>query len=124
MRPRSRSLLLVLPALLGWAPRALAAQLSAPTSLAATSQPATSIRLAWVGNNKSPAEDGFIIERSLSATTGFVTVGTAAKDATSYVDAGLTWGVVYYYRVATKRTSQLSSYSNVANATAQDLTAP
>src|SRR4030095_8715717 len=109
--------------LFGCASSALA-PLSAPTSLAATSNSATSIRLTWVDTQNNPAEDGFTIERSLSATSGFALVTTTGPNATSFINNGLSTGTTYYYRVLTKRGGQTSAYSNVASAQPRDTTAP
>jgi hypothetical protein len=109
--------------LLGCVSSALAA-LGAPTNLAATGNSATSVRLTWVDTNGNPAEDGFIIERSLSATSGFAVITTTGPNATSFIDNGLSTGTTYYYRVRAKRAQQTSAYTNVASATPRDTTAP
>jgi fibronectin type 3 domain-containing protein len=95
---------------------AQAATLGAPTSLTASATSTTSIRINWVDNlSSSPNEDGFSIERSVSATTGFVVVATTLPNATTYQNFGLVTGTLYYYRVRAFSGQVFSSYSNVVS---------
>ena len=89
---------------------------AAPTSLTATAISDTEINLAWTDNQGSPAEDGFKIERKAGAGA-FVQVGTAASNATSYADSGLTASTLYTYRVRAYRGTKNSGYSNEASDT-------
>jgi hypothetical protein len=84
----------------------------------------TSVRLNWVDTQKSPTEDGFSVERSLSATTGFTVVATTVANATTYTNGGLVTGTTYYYRVRTVRGGQVSAYSTVVSARPLDATPP
>src|SRR5262245_66109785 len=74
-----------------------AAQLDAPSSLAATSTASSQINLTWV--DSSASENGFAIERSNDPITGFAHVGTDSRNIASYLDLGLTPSTTYYYRV-------------------------
>ena len=56
----------------------------------------TEIALTWTD---VATETGYRIERSDDGGTGWVTVGTAGQDVTSFTDAGLTPGTGYAYRV-------------------------
>ena len=56
----------------------------------------TEIALMWTD---VATETGYRIERSDDGGTGWVTVGTAGQDVTSFTDAGLTPGTGYAYRV-------------------------
>ena len=92
-----------------------AAELEAPSSLSASPSSASTIGLSWVEVNST--ENGHSIERSGNATSGFVVVGSTAKNVTTFQDAGLTAGTAYYYRVrATGRRGTFSAYSGVATA--------
>jgi len=98
--------------------------LGTPGSLTATVVSTTSVRLNWVDTQKSPTEDGFSVERSVSATSGFTVVATTGANATSYTNGGLATGTTYYYRVRTVRGGQASPYSNVVSARPSDATPP
>jgi len=87
----------------------------APTSLAAVTNSFSQITLTWTDNSNN--ETGFIIERSLSSSSGFAQVATVGSNITNYVNTGLTSGTIYYYRVAANNSAGTSAYSNVANAT-------
>ncbi len=89
--------------------------LTTPTGLTATAAGKTQINLSWSDSNSD--ETGFRIERSADGTTGWSQVGTAAANATSFSDTGLTAGTTYYYRVLAVRNLETSAASNVANAT-------
>jgi len=91
-----------------------AATVSPPTSLSATALSTTEISLSWGDPNTS--EDGTYIERSLSATSGFVVIATVGQNVTSYRNTGLTAGRIYYYRVQAFDRHRRSSYSNTASA--------
>src|SRR5262245_41334255 len=97
-----------------------AAQLDAPSSLAATSTASSQINLTWV--DSSASENRFAIERSNDPITGFAHVGTVSRNIASYLDLGLTPSTTYYYRVrAIAPGGAVSSYSNVASATTLNL---
>jgi hypothetical protein len=66
--------------------------LGTPGSLTATVVSTTSVRLNWVDTQKSPTEDGFSVERSVSATSGFTVVATTGANATCYTNGGLVTG--------------------------------
>ena len=60
----------------------------------------TWIHLKWKDNSSD--EDEFVIERSTSQDGPFSVVGSVGANDTSFVDAGLTSGTTYYYRVQAK----------------------
>ncbi len=98
---------------------------SAPTSLSATPASMIRINLGWVDTSLN--ETGFKIYRSLSSTTGFSQIGTAAANAVSYSDASLpcsTTPVPYYYRVRAYNEEGDSPESNTSSATPLVCTAP
>ena len=92
---------------------------SLPGNLRATSPSNNEIDLSWTASVETGgAISQYLVERCLGANcTNFSQVGTSAS--TQYFDTGLTSGNTYNYRVRAKdATSNLSPYSNVANATA------
>src|SRR5687767_5295451 len=96
--------------------RLSAADLFAPGSLAASASSSTTVDLSWSDGNSS--ETGHSVERSSHPLSGFVVVGSAGKNATSFRDVGLAPATAYYYRVrATGRRGAVSPYSAVAGAT-------
>src|SRR5688500_601773 len=112
----TRPALAVVGFLWGWA--ALAAppsSLSRPSTLSASGVSTSEIQLVW--NDPNTTENGYQIERSPNGVTGFVLVGSVAKNATSYVNSGLSPATVYFYRVrATGKQNSVSPYSPVASA--------
>jgi hypothetical protein len=70
---------------------------AAPSGLVATSVSSSKLGLAWVDNSNN--ETAFEIWRSLSATTGFTTVGIAPSGATGYTDSLLNAATRYYYQI-------------------------
>ncbi|HET7091835.1 MAG TPA: hypothetical protein VFI22_00105, partial [Thermomicrobiales bacterium] len=69
---------------------------AAPQNLAARAAGTAVIHLSW---NDSAGETGFIIDRSLDGTTGWVQVGVASAGTLSFDDAGLAPATKYFYRV-------------------------
>ena len=53
--------------------------------------------LAWTDNSNN--ETSFEIWRSTDPNTGFITVGNAPANATSYQDSSLTGNTTYYYKI-------------------------
>jgi fibronectin type 3 domain-containing protein len=93
---------------------ALAPVLSAPSGLNATGG-RNQIVLVWADNSSD--ETGFQIEASDNGTSGWTTITSVGANTTTYTDIGLDDSQQVYYRVVTKRGSELSEPSNVANAT-------
>jgi len=91
-----------------------AAPLPAPTSLAAGALSGGRIRLTWA--QSSTTESGFAIERSLSASSGWLQIATVGPNITTYTDSGLNSLTTYYYRVRAFSASASSAYSNIASA--------
>lgn len=86
---------------------------AAPASLTTTTASGSQIALAWI--DQSGGTTSFSIERSPDGSTGWTVVGTTAPGVTSFLDAGLTAGNIYFYRV--QATNGLySDYSNTASA--------
>jgi hypothetical protein len=90
---------------------------AAPSGLTATAVSSSRIDLTWADNSGN--ENGFRIQRSLSATSGFTQIATRAANATSYSSTGLAADTTYYYRVKAYNSAGNSGYSNTASATTQ-----
>lgn len=84
----------------------------APTNLQATAVSTSSINLTWTDN--SDDEQGFVIERSLNASSGFSEIATVTTDETTYAVTDLSLGTTYYFRVCAYNSVGNSNYSNVS----------
>ncbi len=91
------------------------AQPAAPSGFAASTLSTTSALLSWSDNSTN--ETGFQVERSTSATTGFVLVATTAANAISYINTGLTSGTQYYYRIRATNAAGQSAYTTASATT-------
>jgi YD repeat-containing protein len=85
-----------------------------PANLAASAVSTSQINLTW---SSSSNHTGYILERSLTSSSGFAPIATPAANATSYSDMLLTASTTYYYRIKSTNGTQQSAYSNVASAT-------
>lgn len=93
----------------------LAAQLPAPSNLAATPNGIKRIDLTWSDN--STGETNFRVERSTN-NIKFSRIATVGAGVTSYSNTGVRRGKTYYYRVRANGSPVNSEYSNTATATA------
>jgi hypothetical protein len=64
-------------------------------------------------------ETGYRVERSLDGTTDWVELATTGQDVTTYVNATLSSGTTYYYRIIATNAGGDSAPSNVASATTE-----
>ena len=90
---------------------------TAPSSLNATAFSSSRIDLSWMDNSGN--EDGFKVERSATAGTGFVQIATVGANTTAYSSTGLSASTTYHYRVLAYNLGGDSAPSNEANATTQ-----
>lgn len=97
---------------IGLAPAALAA--NAAIGLYALPTATDHSRLSWLDPNAD--ETGFRVERSPSGTV-WAPVGAAGANDTEFVDAALSAGTVYYYRLVTLTAGGDGDASNIATAT-------
>lgn len=88
---------------------------SPPTTLSAVAASSTRIDLTWT--DTSSDELNFEIERSTDSGATFIPIGTAAANATTYADTGLTASTSYSYRVRASNGAGASAFSNIASAT-------
>ena len=89
---------------------------AAPSGLAASASSSSQINLTWTDNSNN--ESGFNIERSTDGSN-FSPLATAAANATSYSNTGLTASTTYRYRVFATNATGSSTASNTASATTQ-----
>jgi M6 family metalloprotease-like protein len=94
---------------------ALPVAIMAPTGLSAGAGATNRIDLAWTDNSAN--ETGFVIERSATSGSGFAAIGTAAANATTYLDSTVSAASTYYYRVSATNTTASSTPSAEASAT-------
>jgi hypothetical protein len=95
---------------------------AAPSGLTATAASATQVNLTWTNNATN--QTGFRIDRATdSGFTQNVVSQTAGASAVSFVDAGLTAGTTYFYRVEATNAAGASSPSNTASITTPTLPA-
>jgi hypothetical protein len=101
----------------------------APTGLTATPAPGSAtalpaIALAWTGNGSRPPATSHLLQRATDATfTAGLTEITVAATATRYIDATVTPGVTYHYRIRAENAVSCSAWSNTVPAAVQ-LTSP
>ena len=87
---------------------------TAPTSLDISGISASEVYLTWT--DTSTEEEGFIIERSLDGTT-YSVVANNSRNATAFLDSGLTSDTTYYYRVSATNSQGASATTSGSGAT-------
>ncbi len=92
-----------------------------PIGLGASPVSSSQIKVVW---SDVAGETGYKVERSISATTGFVQVNAPAANVTSFTDSGLTGSTTYYYRLRAANGTANSGYSVVVNAKTQAVVTP
>ncbi|MBL0339696.1 MAG: fibronectin type III domain-containing protein [Bacteroidetes bacterium] len=94
----------------------------APSNLSAIASGSSVINLSWTDNATN--ETSYLVQRSLLAGSGFVTIATLPANSTTYSNTGLAGSTTYYYRIKASNSTGTSANSNVANATTAPLTIP
>jgi hypothetical protein len=89
---------------------------AAPTALSAGPDK-KAVALRWTDNSND--ETAFLVERSTTATGGFVQIGSVGVNTVSYVDATALRRTTYFYRVRAAGGTARSAYTNVAGARAK-----
>jgi hypothetical protein len=74
----------------------------------------TNVTLGWTDNATN--ESGFIVERSLSATSGFAQIANTGANGNSFVDTSVTRKKTYFYRVKAVNAQGASAFSSVVSA--------
>ncbi|MBC8465625.1 fibronectin type III domain-containing protein, partial [bacterium] len=86
-----------------------------PSELTATRASEFMVWLNWTDN--SEVEDGFEIQKSLSAEDGFVTVITTAADAAAYLVEDLEMNTPHFFRIRSVKGLQASNWTEDVTAT-------
>jgi hypothetical protein len=92
---------------------------AAPTGLAANAVSTSQINLSWSDNSDN--EQGFIIESSVDGNSGWTEIASVSTDVNTYSDTGLDAGSTYFYRVFAYNSAGNSTYSDMTNATTDEL---
>ncbi len=86
-----------------------------PTSLKLQRSDLNEITLTWKDN--SQVEDGYVIERKLSAETSFAVIDTLKGSGDKYVDKNIEQNRTYIYRIKAYKGSAESAYSSEVSIT-------
>ena len=84
-----------------------------PTGLKLQRTGLNEITLTWKDN--SQVEDGYVIERKLSADTSFTVIDTLKGSGDKYVDKNVEQNQTYFYRIKAYKGSAESAYSSVVS---------
>ena len=87
---------------------------TAPSGLNAVVASSTQFNLGWTDTSSS--ETGFKVERKAGVGGTYSQIGTAAANVTSFSDATVAAGIIYYYRVRATNSVGDSAYSSEAAA--------
>ena len=82
---------------------------AAPSNLTANAGVIGQISLSWTDNSAN--ETSFNVERSTSATSGFVVIGDLAPNTISFFDSTVGRRITYFYRVRALNAAGASAYS-------------
>jgi hypothetical protein len=74
------------------------------------------IALTWTDVDD---ETGYRVERSLDGATAWTEIATTGQNVTTYVNATLSPGTTYYYRIVATNAGGDSAPSNIASATTE-----
>lgn len=93
--------------------------INAPGDLEAEPEDSSYIKVKWDDNSNN--EEGFYVERSLTADTSVVweTIGSTGQNNRLFADYWVTNGVEYFYRVYAYAGNIRSAYSNIASTVAE-----
>ncbi|MGA1839331.1 MAG: fibronectin type III domain-containing protein, partial [bacterium] len=89
----------------------------APTSLTVSAVSSNRIKLTWKDNSTN--EEGFEIERALSASGPWTTISWVGANVTTYMDSGLNSSTIYGYRISAYNIMGFSAYSNITGTRTQ-----
>ncbi|HEX8180902.1 MAG TPA: chitobiase/beta-hexosaminidase C-terminal domain-containing protein [Pyrinomonadaceae bacterium] len=84
---------------------------AAPSNLTLTAPIQGRVTLSWKDNSTN--ETSFVIERSLSSTSGFTQIGTVTTNTVTFNDNTVARRTTYFYRVKAVNGAGSSAYSNV-----------
>ena len=89
--------------------------IAAPTNLKIQTRGTNYLIMSWKDN--SPNNTNFRIQRSLNGVDGWIQVGTAGANTTSFRNNGLAGKTRYYFQVQAYAGTTVSNWSNVASDT-------
>ena len=89
-----------------------------PDKLRARVENGTRITLSWLDNATN--EEAYQVERTTGASAAYELIATLTPDVTSYVDAAVSRGQTYSYRVRASGRKGVSPYSNEITLTIQN----
>lgn len=84
---------------------------TAPDQLAVSLESPGNFNITWVDNSNN--EVGFVLERSLSETSGFEQLITLEANSFSFTDYSIADNITYFYRIRAVNDGGDSEYSNV-----------
>ncbi len=90
-----------------------------PDSLIAQTLNSSSIQIRWA--DRSHNELGFKLERKLSTAPNWLEIVSLPANVKTYNDTGLVQNTTYNYRIRSYNSIGYSGYSNIANATTNDM---
>ena len=87
---------------------------AAPSELEADAVSSSEIELNWTDNAAN--EEGFILERSMTQSSGYTEIDDLDADTTSYEDEDVEESITYFYRIKAYNDNGDSAYSALASA--------
>ena len=94
-----------------------------PSGLTVTPISSSGIDLVWIDN--SVTETGFVIERSITGSSGpFTTLASVSADTTSFSNTGLLADLPYWYRIQAVNGTGGSSFTTVQSASTPSFSGP
>lgn len=90
---------------------------AAPSNLTLTAPQQGRVTLNWRDNSTN--ETSFVIERSLSSSSGFAQIGTVTSNVVTFNDNTVARRTTYFYRVKAVNGAGSSAYSNTASIRSQ-----
>lgn len=88
---------------------------TAPSDITTSSVNTSSIAISWTDNSDN--EDGFVIEKSTTSTSGFIFTATTSVDTTSTIINTLLPNTQYWFRVAAFNLDTTSTYITTTEGT-------
>lgn len=92
---------------------------AASASFLASLSPPNEVALSWT--DQASNELGYEVQRSTSATTGFVSIHTTPADASTFTDKDLQGGTTYYYRIRSFNSRGAAAFSSELSVTTEKL---
>jgi hypothetical protein len=105
----------------GTAPPSDVVSATTPIAVPAATDVTAAATLDTIGLTWTDVDDetGYRVERSLNGATAWTEIATTGQDVTTYVNATLSPGTTYYYRIVATNAGGDSAPSNIASATTE-----